>query len=147
MTLYHACFSSIERIGFSQEYHLTLFQCVLKCKTKYEKISYFWPESWVGISSIKGRYNMHVFLVQKGLFSFESLTKYYFKCVWKFKTKYKKKISHLAKIMGNAFGKSPIYWLDTMHAFGKSPMRWLDTMHAFRVKKGSLLSRTSPNII
>ena len=61
MTLYHACFSSIERIGFSREYHLTLFQCVLKSKTKYEKISYFWPESWVGISSIKGRYNMHVF--------------------------------------------------------------------------------------
>ena len=47
MTLYHACFSSTERIGFSREYHLTLFQYALKSKTKYKKISYFWPESWV----------------------------------------------------------------------------------------------------
>ena len=41
MTLYHAGFSSIERIGFSLEHNETLFQCVLKYKTKYKKFHIF----------------------------------------------------------------------------------------------------------
>ena len=40
LTRYHACFSSQEMIVFSRE-HQTLFQCVLKFKTKHNKIHIF----------------------------------------------------------------------------------------------------------
>ena len=123
MTIYHACSSSLARIVFSREHYQNKFQRVLKSKTKYEKISYFWPQSRVGISSIKGRYNVHVFLVWKGLFSLKNLTKHDFNVFKSLKISIKNFLQVWPKSWVNPFAKSPSYRLDTMHAF--------------RVKKGS----------
>ena len=72
-------------------------------------ISYFWPQSWVGISSIKGRYNKDVFFSLERIVFFREPHKILFQNVLKVKANYKKISPVWPKSWVNPFGKSPIY--------------------------------------